>query len=468
LADLIQRLCQEIGSASVITRDDERLEDYGRDESGLGLFPADCAALCKSAEEVDAVLALALETNTPVTPRGAGSGKVGGALPVRGGIVLCTEGMQSILEIDGDDLVAVVQPGVITGDLQAAVEAEGLFYPPDPASLEYCSIGGNAAANAGGPRAFKYGVTREYVLGMEVSLMSQERLRFGRRTSKGVTGYDLVAGFVGSEGTFGVTTELTLKLLPKPPAVHTLLAIFPSLAVAGTAIGALLKDGFRPRTMELMDQLAIDTVREQNGSPIPVGSQAAALIEIDGNEEGLDDALMRLGMTVDEAGASDVLVAQNEAERRRLWQARRLISSSLTAACLHKVSEDICVPRGSMIEMIRRIEALNHEFPFRVACYGHAGDGNLHVNILSDGDAKDPTTVAGLEAVTRRLFEHTIDLRGTLSGEHGIGLSKRDYMPMEQSDAVLEWQRRWKAMWDPRDLLNPGKVLPARPRNCHE
>ncbi len=468
MADLIQRLCQELGSASVITREDERLEDYGRDESGLGLFPADCAALCQSAEEVDAVLAIAIETNTPVTPRGAGSGKVGGALPLRGGIVLCTEGMQSILEIDGDDLVAVVQPGVITGDLQTAVEAEGLFYPPDPASLEYCSIGGNAAANAGGPRAFKYGVTREYVLGMEVSLMSQERLRFGRRTSKGVTGYDLVAGFVGSEGTFGVTTELTLRLLPKPPAVQTLLAVFPSLSLAGAAIGALLKDGFRPRTIELMDQLAIDTVRDKEGSPIPKGSQAAALIEIDGNEEGLEDALMRLGMLVDEAGASDVLVAQNEAERRRLWQARRLISPSLTAACRHKVSEDICVPRGNMIEMIRRIENMRQEFPFPVACYGHAGDGNLHVNILCDDDPEDPSTVKNLEAATRRLFEHTMDLRGTLSGEHGIGLSKRDYMPMEQSQAVLEWQHRWKAMWDPKNLLNPGKVLPARRRSCHE
>ncbi len=468
MADIIQRLCQEIGGASVITRDHEQLEDYGRDESGLGLFPADCAVLCQSADEVDAVLAIAVETNTPVTPRGAGSGKVGGALPIRGGIVLCTEKMQSIIEIDPDDLVAVVQPGVITGDLQSAVEAEGLFYPPDPASLEYCSIGGNAAANAGGPRAFKYGVTREYVLGMEVSLMSQERLRFGRRTSKGVTGYDLVAGFVGSEGTFGVTTELTLRLLPKPPAVQTLLAIFPSLTVAGTAITALLKEGFRPRTIELMDQLAIDTVRKQNGSPIPPGSKAAALIEIDGNDEGLEDALMRLGMIVDEAGATDVLVAQSESERRRIWQARRLISASLSASCRHKVSEDICVPRGSMIEMIRRIEALHHEFPFEVACYGHAGDGNLHVNILCDDDPKDPATQKQLEAVTRRLFEHTLDLRGTLSGEHGIGLSKRDYMVMEQSEAVLEWQRRWKAMWDPKDLLNPGKVLPSRPRSCQE
>jgi glycolate oxidase len=217
-----------------------------------------------------------------------------------------------------------------------------------------------------------------------------------------------------------------------------------------------------------MDRLAIDAVREQHGSPIPKGSQAAALIELDGNEEGLEDALMHLGMTVDEAGASDVLVAQSEAERRRIWQARRLISASLTASCRHKISEDICVPRGSMIEMIRRIEALNQEFPFKVACYGHAGDGNLHVNILCDDDPKEAGTEAQLLAITRRLFEDTLALRGTLSGEHGIGFTKRDYMPMEQSEAVLEWQRRWKAMWDPRELLNPGKVLPARPRSCQE
>ncbi|MCP4447064.1 MAG: FAD-binding protein [Myxococcales bacterium] len=468
MPDIIERLRQEVGSKAVLTRDDEALEDYGVDESGLGPYPADCAVLCENAEAVDIVLALANETGTPVTPRGAGSGKVGGALPIHGGIVLSTEKMQSILEVDSDDLIAVVQPGVITGDLQSVVEAQGLFYPPDPASLEYCSIGGNAAANAGGPRAFKYGVTREYILGMEVSLMSQERLHFGRRTSKGVTGYDLVAGFVGSEGTFGVTTELTLRLLPQPPAVQTLLAIFPTLAEAGNAIGLLLRNGFRPRTMELMDKTAIDTVREQNGSPIPSGSYAAALVEIDGLEEGLDDALMQMGMSIDEAGATDVLVAQNEQERRRLWQARRLVSPSLTAACRHKVSEDICVPRGKMIEMIRRIEILKREFPFTVACYGHAGDGNLHVNILCDEDPEHPVVAAQLEAITRRLFEHTIELRGTLSGEHGIGLAKRDYMPMEQGPALLAWQRKWKAMWDPKDLLNPGKVLPIASRACHE
>ncbi len=468
MPDIIERLRQELGSSTILTRDDEAIADYERDESGLGPYPADCAVLCESAEQVDIVLALANDTGTPVTPRGAGSGKVGGALPIRGGIVLSTERMNSTVEINEDDLIAVVQPGVITGELQTAVEERGLFYPPDPASLDCCSIGGNAAANAGGPRAFKYGVTREYILGMEVALMSQERLHFGRRTSKGVTGYDMVAGFVGSEGTFGVTTELTLRLLPNPPAVQTLLAIFPTLGHAGAAIGMLLRQGFRPRTMELMDRLAIDHVRAQNGSPIPAGSEAAALIEIDGLEEGLDDALMHMGMSIDEAGATDVLVAQNELERRRLWQARRLVSPSLTAACRHKVSEDICVPRSKMIEMIRRIEGLRDEFPFAVACYGHAGDGNLHINILCDDDPKNPEVESQLKTITRKLFEHTLALRGTLSGEHGIGLSKRDYMPMEQGPALLAWQRKWKAMWDPKDLLNPGKVLPLLPRRCNE
>jgi glycolate oxidase len=393
---------------------------------------------------------------------------VGGALPVRGGIVLSTERMNAIKEIDVDDMVAVVEPGVVTGELQSAVEEQGLFYPPDPASLEMCSIGGNAAANAGGPRAFKYGVTREYILGMEVSLMSGERLPFGRRTNKGVTGYDLVAGFVGSEGTFGVSTELTLKLLPRPPAVRTLLAVFANLAMAGTAITTLLREGFRPRTMELMDATVLHHVHPKSGGTIPADARAAVLLELDGNEEGLEDAMIHLGLSLEKSGASSVLVANSSAERRGLWQARRQVSPTLTAACRHKVSEDVCVPRGALIEMIARIEKMNEEFPFTVACYGHAGDGNLHVNILCDDDPSDPTTAAALEVCVRRLFEHTIALRGTLSGEHGIGLAKRNYMPMEQGAAILEWQRKWKAMWDPLDLLNPGKVLPARPRACHE
>jgi glycolate oxidase len=461
---IVGLLERELGADIVRT---SSIEDYARDESGLGPYPPDCVVLAREPEHIQATLALALESGTAVTPRGAGSGKVGGCLAVQGGIVLSTEGMNTIIDIDRDDLVAVVGPGVITKDLQDAVEAENLFYPPDPASLAYCSLGGNVAANAGGPRAFKYGVTREYVLGLEVALTSGERLRVGRRTSKGVTGYDLVAGFVGSEGTFGVTTEITLKLLPRPREVRTLLASFDSLEEAGRCIDALLRAGHRPRTLELMDRISLDHVRNKIPFALPKDG-AAALIEIDGEPEGLEHALLSIGQQCEAAGAREVLVAEDARSRRNLWQARRLISSSLTEAHRHKVSEDICVPRGKMVEMLRRIDRLASRFELPIACYGHAGDGNLHVNLLIDEAPESPEVIARVEDATRALFEETIALRGTLSGEHGIGLTKRDYMPLEQSDAVLEWQRRWKAMWDPDGILNPGKVLPARPKTCHE
>ncbi len=463
--DIGELLSRELGAERVVRADSPKLEDYGRDESPLGLFfRPECAVLCESREEVSIVLRLAREHQVPVTPRGAGSGMTGGALPVRGGIVLSTERMTKILEVDPDDLVAVVEPGVITGQLQETVEEQGLFYPPDPASLAFCSIGGNVAENAGGPRAFKYGVTREYVLGLEVALMGGETLRCGRRTSKGVTGYDLVAGFVGSEGTFAVTTEITLKLLPKPAAVQTILSVFSSMAAAGDAISALIHKGFRPRTLEIADRTAIDLVRRRARYKFPDGAGAIALIEIDGEPEGLETAILRIGQSCEDCGAIDVVVAQDDRERRQLWEARRGISPSLREVYPDKISEDICVPRGRIPEMIDRIGALSVRHDIPVAAYGHAGDGNLHVNFLVDRE-RDP---AAVERAIAELFAETIALRGTLSGEHGIGLVKRDYMPLEQSPAVMEWQRRWKAMWDPDDLLNPGKILPERPRGCTE
>src|SRR5436190_22785854 len=255
MTDIVGVLERELGADAIVGPGHERLDDYGRDESPLPeFFPPSCAVLVDTTEQAAAVLRLCLEHRVPVTPRGAGSGMCGGCLPIAGGVVLSTERMKRIKEIDPGDLVAVVEPGVITGQLQEAVEAQGLFYPPDPASLEMCSIGGNAATNAGGPRAFKYGVTREYVLGLEVGLVGGEVLRCGRRTSKGVTGYDLVAGFVGTEGTFGVITELTLKLLPLPMAAATVLGVFRDVPAAGAAISALLRDGLRPRVLELADR----------------------------------------------------------------------------------------------------------------------------------------------------------------------------------------------------------------------
>ena len=466
--DIGEILTRELGAAAIVRRGSERLEDYGRDESPLGPFPPDCAALCESREQVATVLRLCAEHGVPVTPRGAGSGMTGGALPIHGGVVLSTERMQRILEIDEADLVCVTEPGVITGQLQEAVEGHGLFYPPDPASLGFCSIGGNVAENAGGPRAFKYGVTREYVIGLEVALMGGESLRVGRRTAKGVTGYDLVAGFVGSEGTFGVTTEIVLKLLPNPPAVSMVLAVFPDVAAAGAAIRTLLGRGLVPRTMELADRTSIDHVRRKSRYVFPAEAGAFLLIEIDGEPEGLEPLLGRIGLVCEAERAIDLLAAEDPADRRALWEARRLISPSLKEAHRYKISEDVCVPRGAIGEMLTRTQRIAEQQALTIAVFGHAGDGNLHVNIVCDEDHHDPAVAARLDAAVLRLFEDTVALRGTLSGEHGIGLVKRDYMQLEQSAAVLEWQRRWKRMWDPRELLNPGKVLPARPKACHE
>jgi glycolate oxidase len=466
IAAILER---ELGADRVIGPADDRLHEYARDESPLPVaYPPECAVRCASTAEVAAVLRLCAEHRVPVTPRGAGSGMVGGALPIEGGVVLSTETMKRIVEIDADDLVAVVEPGVITGVLQAAAEDQGLFYPPDPASLEFCSIGGNAATNAGGPRAFKYGVTREYVLGLEVGLMGGEVLRCGRRTAKGVTGYDLVAGFVGTEGTFGVITELTVKLLPRPAAAATSLAVFKDVAAAGACISALLRGGLRPRALELADKASIDHVRTRTRYRFPADAGAVVLIEIDGAPEDMAGAIERIGIACDELGAIDVLVAEDPAERRALWEARRQISPALKEAFRIKLNEDVCVPRGRIVEMLARVDRLAAETGIEIAVFGHAGDGNLHVNMLTNDDPEDPAARARVMAAARRLFEETVACRGTLSGEHGVGLMKRDFIPIEQSEQVIEWQRRWKSMWDPAGLLNPGKRLPARRAACSE
>jgi glycolate oxidase len=468
MTDIAAILERELGRDAVIGPGHERLDDYGRDESPLPVFyPPACAALCSSTEQVATVLRLCLEHKVPVTPRGAGSGMCGGALPVEGGVVLSTENMQRVIEISPSDLVAVVEPGVVTGRLQEAVEAQDLFYPPDPASLEFCSIGGNAATNAGGPRAFKYGVTREYILGLEVALMGGEVLRCGRRTAKGVTGYDLVAGFVGTEGTFGVITELTVKLLPRPQAAATILAIFANPGAAGAAISALLRGGLRPRVLEIADRASVEVVRPKSRYRFPADAGAIVLLEVDGEPDSMAMQMEQIGLRCDDLGALDVLAATEPAERRALWEARRLISSSLKETYRIKVNEDVCVPRGRIVEMLARVDAVSAETGIACAVFGHAGDGNLHVNLVSNDDPADPAVRARMWDGARRVFEHTIQLGGTLSGEHGIGLTKRPYIAMEQSEQLLEWQRRWKSLWDPSGLLNPGKILPAR-RGCSE
>ena len=456
--DVYELFARELGVRRVV-REPAALEPYGSDESGLGRFLPDAAVLAESREEIELVLRLAEEHRIPVTPRGAGTGMTGGALPVRGGLVLSTERMRAIKHIDVDDRIAVVEPGVITGDLQAAVEAQGMFYPPDPASLSMCSMGGNIAENAGGPRAFRYGVTRDWALGLVVSLMGGETLRLGRKTPKGVTGYDLVAMFVGSEGTFGVTSEITVRLVGKPQAVAALIAVLPDAATAGRAVSGIIRRGYRPRALELMDKASLDHVRPEAPFSFPADAGAILLLELDGEPDTLETEILRCGALCEDFGATEVIVACDEGDRARLWQTRRACSKALKRAHRFKQSEDIVVPTGSIAEILRRIDAIGARHRLQMATFGHAGDGNLHVNVLSDEDAREPEVAARIDAALGDIFRATLDLGGTLSGEHGIGISKARYMAWEQSAEVIDWQKRLKRLWDPRELLNPGKIF---------
>jgi len=457
--DVYELFARELGRDRVV-RDEAALEVYATDESRLGRFPPDAAVLVRSREEIAIALRLAAEHRIPVTPRGAGSGMTGGALPVRGGLVLSTEAMRAIKLIDPDDRIAVVEPGVINGDLQAAVEAADLFYAPDPASLAFCSMGGNVAENAGGPRAFKYGVTRDWTLGLEVTLMGGETLRLGRKTPKGVTGYDLTAMFVGSEGTFGVTSEITVRLIGKPEAAAALIAVMPDPITAGRAVSAIIRRGFRPRALELMDRSSLDHVRPRAPFTFPPDAGGILLIELDGEADTLEAAILRCGSLCEEFGAKEVIVARDEADRARLWQTRRVCSVALRDAHRFKQSEDVVVPLGSIAALLERVDAIAARERLLTASFGHADDGNLHVNILSDEDPNDAGVARRIEDALGGLFRATLDLGGTLSGEHGIGIAKARYMAWEQSPEVIDWQKRLKRLWDPTGLLNPGKIFP--------
>lgn len=449
-------LDRALGPSKVITSADACL-NYGGDDSEAEPVVPDAVVLASSPDDIQKTLAVASEAGIPVVPRAAGSGKSGGAVPVAGGIVLSTLGMNTIKEINRNELVAVVEPGVILGDLHAAVEAEGLFYPPDPNSLKMCAIGGNIAENAGGPRAFKYGVTREYVLGLEAMLMDGTRLRTGRRTVKGVTGYDITALLVGSEGTLAITTEATLRLIPKPPAVFTLLALFPSVAESGRAVADIVAAGLVPRCIELCDRSTLQAVRDR-GVGIDARAGAMLIIEVDGEPTSCELTAERVGNVCAEAGAFEVLAAQDTAQRDRLWEARRQLSPATRAMARWKISEDVVVPRPRIPDLLDEIEAISEATDVRMLTYGHAGDGNLHVNYLWN----DPDSAPRVEEGLGRLFRAVIEMRGTLTGEHGVGLSKAQFLPLEQSEDLINLQLRIKQTFDPKGLLNPHKIFPRR------
>lgn len=452
-----RELAGEIGDDQIVT-DRDLLEKYAEDASGGGAYLPDLVVRATSTEDVQKVLAVATRHGVPVTPRGLGSGKSGGALPIYGGIVLSLERMTRIKEVNRADMLVVADPGTVTADLMQAVESEGLFYPPDPNSLHMCSIGGNVACNAGGPRALKYGVTKNFVLGLEVVLPTGEVMQVGKRTIKHVTGYDLASLIVGSEGTLGVITEVTLKLIPQPAAVQTALVSFDHLGAASHAITGVLAKGIVPRTLELLDHHALEAVRSKTPGRFPEDAGALLILETDGttDDRAFED-LERAATVCMEHGALDVRVAQDQAQREKIWEPRRVLSMTLSETSPKKISEDIVVPRSLIPTMLKRVTQTAERHKVRVATYGHAGDGNLHVNVLFDEDSTPRAHAAVAE-----IMQATVELGGTISGEHGIGLLKRDFLPLEHEPPKIAIQRALKQTLDPAGILNPGKILPLQ------
>ncbi len=454
------RLEQIVGSRYALT-DDEALGRASRDETP-NLTPSlpDIVVRPEDAAQTADVVRACAEAGVPVTPRGAGSGKSGGCVPVDGGVVLQLDRLASITRIEKGDGTCTVEPGVILETLQQAVEAEGMFYPPDPASLSMCTIGGNVAENAGGPRALKYGVTSTYVLGLEAVLPTGERIKTGKATTKGVAGYDLTSLLVGSEGTLAVITSVTLKLLPNPRYVQTAIAVFPSSEHAVKATSAVLAAGILPRTLEYLDKDSIAAVRALNPPyRFPKDAGAALLLETDGESEaGTLEALERALQVCSEHGSLDALLAVDARQRRDIWQSRRLLSEATRKIKKRKVSEDIVVPRSKIPEMVARTGALGEKHGLATCSFGHAGDGNLHTQILFDDESELPH----VDALLDDLFATVISLGGTITGEHGVGLSKKKYLPLELSPDVLALSQRIKDAFDPAGILNPGKFLPDK------
>jgi len=448
----MKRLAPVLGER--ITRDPELLASVAGDESGLAPQLPAAAVWPQNRDEVVQVAKEAADLGMGLIPRGAGSGKSGAVIPGGHEVVVDLSKMDRILELRPQDLYAVVEPGVITEVLDQSAFEEGFMYPPDPASKSYSTLGGNIATNAGGPRAVKYGVTHRYVWGIEMVLPGGDVFQTGRHSIKGVAGYDLTSLFVGSEGTLGFITQATLHIIPAPRAVETAFLSFPDALSASKGAEAVFTKGYLPSMMELLDKESLDAVRSVSPFRIPENIGAALLVESDGDAEVAQQDLYRMCEIAGDSGASDCVVAQNEKERQAMRRARQLVSSSLKEKFPLKISDDIAVPRSQMAVLMEyaQEEALKEEITF--AAYGHIGDGNLHVNLLCDVD--DLPKAQGMRI---KLMQKAVRMQGTVSGEHGIGIHKRDMLSIEQSQELIDLQRRIKIAFDKKVLMNPNKVF---------
>ncbi|MFP3936980.1 MAG: FAD-binding oxidoreductase [Phycisphaerae bacterium] len=462
--EIIQRLGEIVGDRYVIHDDFEKLQPFSHDEipdTEYAHMP-DCVVRPDSAEQIAEIMKLATRHRIPVTPRGAGSGLSGGAVPIHGGIVLLCDRMNHILEVDPENMVVVVQPGVVTNDINAAVRDHGLFYAGYPMSVETCYIGGNVAENAGGGKAVKYGVTARYVLGLEVVTPTGEIVRLGGKLVKNVTGYDLIQLMVGSEGTLGVFTEITLKLMPLPKASVDLLVLFETAEEAIQAVPAIMTQaGVIPTSLEFMDRTSVQAACEYLNESIPYRQAGAMLIaSVDGPDE--DQVLQdyeAIGELCLQRGAIEVYVADNFTTSERIWSVRRNIPEAFAIISPHQANEDLVVPTAAIPKLLEAMRTLAESYGVTIPSYGHAGDGNLHTRIVKNPDWSLDQWKQTLPRMLEDLYRATADLGGRISGEHGIGHKRKAYLPMFLSEQYLEMIRSIKRAFDPGNILNPGKIV---------
>lgn len=456
----LQKLVSAAPGRGTVSVKQDDIEVCSSDETEDFVFPPEVVVFADTTDEVAAVMKFAHSKGIPVTPRGAGTGLSGGALPVRGGIVLSLAKMNRIVEIDRENFFVTVEPGVITQKLQEEVERVGLFYPPDPASRGSCTIGGNLAENSGGPRALKYGVTKDYVYGIEAVLPDGRIIHSGGKLLKNVTGYNLTQLLIGSEGTLAIITKMILKLIPLPKHKRTLIAPFPTLESAAQAVPALFLAGVSPCALEFMEKDVIQCAASHLGKTFPHQDAAAQLLmEIDGNDEdALDRDAERISEVVMEGGALDLFMAETTDKQAELWGIRRACGEAVKKKSVYR-ELDTVVPRAAFPALIRGVKEIAQKHGLAAFCYGHVGDGNLHVNVLKES-LSQAEWEKRIPMCTKDVFELTVSLGGTLSGEHGIGWVQKDYMSIAFDPASLEIQRELKRAFDPKGVLNPDKLLP--------
>jgi glycolate oxidase len=454
-AKIISQLRKIVGKDAVLTSKED-LHAYSYDGTTTWAHMPDVVVLPMTTEEVSQILKLADENKVPVTPRGAGTNVSGGSIPIKGGIVLCTTKMNKILDINKTNLTATVEPGVVLQDFNIALAKQGLFYPPDPQSFLSCTVGGTIAENAGGPYCVKYGVTKQYVLGLEVVLANGYIMKLGGVTVKNRTGYELMMLFTGSEGTLGVITKITLRLIPMPPANKTMMAVFDDMAVGGQAVSNILASGVVPAKIEFVDNFVLRRIEEMTPMGLPVDAKALLLIQADGSPAAVEAESAQIVDTLKKSRAKEVRVAKDADEAARYWKMRSAGFAATFGAAHTVMAEDVAVPRDKLAEFIRKLDEISERTGFFISYLGHAGDGNLHPSIFTDIRKKEE--FARAQQAMEEIFEAALSLGGVLSGEHGIGLEKQRFLKRAMDPVALSLMRKIKAILDPNHILNPGKI----------